>query len=335
MALQIASSESNPDWQQLLAGAFRSGRELLAFLELDPAGIDALSEAASDFPCLVPLPYACRIEAGNPNDPLLLQVLPVALEMQQVAGYVADPLEEIAASPAPGLIHKYLGRVLLVTATTCAVNCRYCFRRHFPYEEHQPRSEELNAALDYIAADASITEVILSGGDPLMLSQRRLSGLVARLDAIPHLQRLRIHSRMPVVLPQRVDDQLCELLANSRLQTVLVHHANHAAELDSGVARANRLLREAGVQLLNQSVLLRGVNDDVAVLAALSERLFEQGVLPYYLHQLDPVQGAAHFQVEDDRALTLHRELQNSLSGYLVPKLVRERPGGLAKEALF
>jgi len=285
------------------------------------------------------------MQKGNPRDPLLRQVLPVAEEDIVSPGYTKDPLGECHALRAPGLLQKYQGRVLLMTTSACAVHCRYCFRRHFPHgnahiespvtpENKRGRGvsgRNFGAALTYIRQDDTIREVILSGGDPLCLSDERLAALAIGFADIPHVQRLRIHTRMPIVLPERVDDALLAWLTETCLQTVMVIHANHPNEIDDQVERALTLLRAAGITLLNQSVLLRGVNDHEDTLAALSERLFAAGVLPYYLHLLDPVSGAAHFAVEQQRAREIMAGLRSRLPGYLVPRLVREVAGARYK----
>ncbi len=282
----------------------------------------------------VPRAYARRMRRGDPEDPLLRQVLPVAEESVPVPGFVADPLEEAAASPVPGLIHKYTGRALIVTTGACAIHCRYCFRRHYPYAEARLTPSRQQHILDWLAARDDIEEVILSGGDPLTLSNARLRELVSALETLPHVRRLRLHTRLPVVLPARVDPGLLTVAGHGRLPWVMVIHANHPAEIDAEVCDACHRLDAAGVRLFNQSVLLAGVNDDAGTLAELSERLFEARVQPYYLHQLDPVAGAAHFRVADDRALSIHARLQARLPGYLVPRLVRERPGAPAKQTI-
>jgi EF-P beta-lysylation protein EpmB len=268
---------------------------------------------------------------GDPLDPLLLQVLPRPAEREQVAGFSADPLEEHAALTSPGLVQKYAGRVLLLATGGCAVNCRYCFRREFPYAESGASQAGIEAAVETIAADATIHEVILSGGDPLLLDDSRLATLVAKLEAIPHIRRLRIHSRLPIVLPSRVTDSLTATLARTRLTCVMVVHANHPAELDSSVAAAIGRLTDARVILLNQAVLLAGVNDSVDVLQALSERLIDLKIIPYYLHLLDRVQGTAEFEVAEEAACILHARLREVLPGYAVPRLAREVPGEPAK----
>jgi EF-P beta-lysylation protein EpmB len=280
----------------------------------------------------VPHAFIARMRRGDARDPLLLQVLAQPLELLSVPGYVADPLEEAAARDVPGLLRKYRGRALLISTGACAVHCRYCFRRHYDYgadmDTDLPR---WSGAVAAIAADESIDEVILSGGDPLSLGNARLGQLLARLAELPRVRRIRVHTRTPIVLPARVDDGLVELLAPLRERLVVVVHANHANEIDAPTAAALQRLHAVANALLNQSVLLAGINDDVASLASLSRRLFDSGCLPYYLHQLDPVAGAAHFAVPDHAALALHRELNAELPGYLVPRLVREVPGAAGK----
>jgi len=314
-------------WQQLLSDSVTTPDELLRRLDLDPAiWLQGATEGHRLFPIRVPEPYLNRIARGNPHDPLLQQVLPLSFETETHAGFVADPLREAGAMQATGLIRKYKSRALLMVTGQCAINCRYCFRRHFPYDEHRLSPEERNRALQTLADAPEINEVIFSGGDPLVANDRLLSGWASALADIPHIRRLRIHTRLPVVIPQRVCDSLIEWLSGTRLQAVVVIHANHPAELDLDTQQALGRLKAAGVTLLNQSVILKGVNDDVSVLAALSERLFECGVLPYYLHAFDPVAGAHHFEVSDDRARHLVRDLLGELPGFLVPRLVREVP---------
>jgi EF-P beta-lysylation protein EpmB len=271
---------------------------------------------------------------GDPTDPLLRQVLPLTAEQLPVEGFGPDPVGDQAATRAPGLVQKYAGRALLLVQGACAIHCRYCFRRHYPYADLGASGPRFQGALETITADGTLTEVILSGGDPLLLDDAPLEALLRHLDTIPHLRRLRIHSRLPVVLPERVTEALCHLLGTVRLSVVVVIHANHPRELGEATAGALARLRLAGSTLLNQSVLLRGVNDDVDNLAGLSERLFAQGVVPYYLHQVDPVQGAAHFQVPDSEALALVEQLRARLPGYLVPRLVREVAGEPCKRHL-
>lgn len=323
-----------PGWQQLLADAVTDPRELCTLLELDPALVLPAVAAAKDFALRVPRSYVARMRKGDPNDPLLLQVLPVSAETQEVEGFVTDPVGDLDRRAAQGLLHKYRGRALLVTTGACAVHCRYCFRRHFPYGEESALQQGWLPALDHLRADPTISEVILSGGDPWSLSDRRLKQLTDALQALPHIRRLRVHTRYPIVLPERIDAGLLDWLQGLRLQKVVVMHANHASEIDDSVRAACARLSSAGVTLLNQSVLLKGVNDHVDTLAELSEALFETHVLPYYLHVLDKVRGATHFDLPEPRALQLHQELTARLPGYLVPKLVREIAGAPAKTAV-
>ncbi len=323
-----------PTWQTELAQAIRDPAELLALLELSPAQLSAGAAAAQQFPLLVTRSYAARMGKGNPQDPLLLQVLPLGKELEDAPGFVADPVGDLRTVNAPGVLHKYQGRALLITTGACAIHCRYCFRRHFPYPQAHAAIGGWRPALDYLRSTPSVSEAILSGGDPLVLSDHKLAGLVEELDGIPHIKRLRIHSRLPIVLPSRVDPALLHWLGQTRLQLVLVIHANHPNELSEDVAWALGQLRDRGVTLLNQAVLLRGINDELSCLVNLSERLFEVGVLPYYLHLLDRVQGAAHFEVDEPTARWLHDQVRSHLPGYLVPRLVREVEGDPAKRPL-
>lgn len=324
--------ESIPCWQKNLAEGFSSATELLSFLNLPISLASSLAE--KQFKTRVPRSFASRMQPGNPADPLLLQVLAADEELEITEGFGSDPLAEETANHLPGLIHKYHGRVLLTVAGACAVNCRYCFRRHFPYQKNNPGRAGWQPVLDYIASDPAIHEVILSGGDPLLATDTVLEPLLKQLAVIPHLQTLRFHTRIPVVLPERVNEQFITLLAENRLQKVIVLHSNHAQELDSNVFRVCKTLRDAGCHLLNQSVLLAGVNDNAHILAELSERLFAGGVLPYYLHMLDKVQGAAHFDISVEHALDIFQTLQSLLPGYLVPRLVREEAGKKNKTLL-
>lgn len=321
----------SPAWRRALADAVTEPRELFELLGLPLDLLPAAERAAGLFGLRVPRGYVARMRPGDPADPLLLQVLPLSAELADPAGWVADPLAEAEASPRPGLLHKYPGRVLLVVTGACAVHCRYCFRRHFPYGDASPGWTGWAETLRYVEEDRRIREVILSGGDPLSASDERLADLVARIEAIPHVSRLRIHTRNPVVLPERVDGALLGWLGATRLATVVVAHANHAREIDGSVRAAFGLLRDAGATLLNQSVLLAGVNDSTEALGDLSEALYEAGALPYYLHLLDRVRGAAHFDVPEERGRHLVGELAARLPGFLVPRLVREVPGAPAK----
>jgi len=320
-------------WQRELSLAITQPDALIAALGLDPALLDGARAANESFALRVTPGYLSRMRRGDARDPLLRQVLPLRDETEERGGYVADPLEERAYTRAPNLLQKYAGRALLITTQACAIHCRYCFRREFPYTEQQEEAGDprFSAALAAIAADASLEEVIFSGGDPLSLSDARLKNLTDALQSIPHVRRLRVHTRQPVVLPSRVDDGLIAWLATIRLPTVFVLHINHANEIDGEVRAACARLRAAGVTLLNQSVLLRGVNDQVDVLADLSRALFDTGVTPYYLHLPDRVRGTAHFDVPESEARELVAALTARLSGYLVPRLVREVPGAASK----
>jgi EF-P beta-lysylation protein EpmB len=314
-------------WQRELACAIRDVVELCRLLDLPPDFARRAAAAAGQFQLFVPRPYLARIKRGDPNDPLLRQVLPLAAELTVVEGFTSDPVGDLAATSAPGLLQKYHGRALMVTTGACAVHCRYCFRRHYPYEASPHSWDDWQPAIEQIEADANIREVILSGGDPLTLVDPLLARLARRLSTIDHLHRLRIHSRLPIMIPARVNAELLEWLTGTRLTPIMVIHANHSAEIDESVEAALAHLVEAGVPLLNQSVLLRGVNDDADVLAELSERLIDLRVMPYYLHQLDRVSGAAHFEVPIERGLQIMAELRKRLPGYAVPRYVREIAG--------
>ena len=333
MIPRILPAEHRPAWQEQLACAVRSVDELLEMLNIEcPASITPLLQ--HDFPLRVPRSFVRRMVRGDCRDPLLLQVLPLAEETHKAVGFSSDPLEELGAMPSPGLLHKYPGRALLTLTGACAVHCRYCFRRHFPYADANPGSSHWQAAIDYLARSTDIGELILSGGDPLTLTDARLYSLTERLKDIQHVRTLRIHTRLPVVLPSRVDAGLIAWLRSQPLRVIMVIHCNHSNEIDDSVITALDKLRIAGVTLLNQSVLLRNINDDVETLAQLSHRLFDAGVLPYYLHQLDRVQGAAHFEVDIKHARELESGLRATLPGYLVPRLVQEVPGEPGKTPL-
>ncbi len=324
-ALQASS------WQEELRQAFRHPRELLHFLNIEPESLESTLLPNSTFPMRVPRSYAQRMEKGNPRDPLLRQVLPVATEKIGAAGFVNDPVADLSHNPVPGLLHKYRGRALLITTGACAVNCRFCFRRHFPYADHSTMGDNWGKLAEYLTVSEDIEEVILSGGDPLMLSDDQLARLIGRLSLFSHLQRVRLHTRVPVVLPERITQDLLRTLSNTRLQTIMVLHANHARELLPSPVNRFRELGQNGIVLLNQSVLLRGVNDSTDALCTLSDALLSLSVLPYYLHLLDRVDGAAHFEVPESKALTIHREMTARMPGYLVPKLVRENTGWPSK----
>jgi EF-P beta-lysylation protein EpmB len=294
-----------------------------------------LPDNDAGFALRVPRGFVARMRRGDVGDPLLRQVLPLEAELAEAVGFISDPLEEHAARRAPQLLQKYAGRALLITTEACAVHCRYCFRREYPYSEAaQGGGARWSEALAAVAADAGLEEIILSGGDPLSLSDTRLAQLTDALARIPHLKRLRVHTRQPVVLPSRVDAGLLAWVRGIRLPLAVVLHVNHPNEIDDEVRAACAALKAAGATLLNQAVLLRGVNDDVGVLHALSGALFDAGVLPYYLHVPDRVRGTAHFEVSEAEAMRLHEALMRRLSGYLVPRLVREIPGAPSKVPL-
>lgn len=318
-------------WQQLWRDAIRDPAELLALLGLPGLAPRVSAAASAQFPMRVPRGFAARMRHGDPDDPLLRQVLPLDDEERRVPGFGLDAVGDLASRGGAGILHKYEGRALLVATGSCAIHCRYCFRRHFPYGEQTAAAGQWRESLDYLAADASISEVLLSGGDPLSLATPKLAEFTDALARLPHVRRLRLHTRLPVVLPERVDAELLAWLAGLRQQVVVVVHANHGNEIDPAVAGALAALRGAGATVLNQAVLLRGVNDSVAALSDLSERLFEAGVLPYYLHQLDRVAGSAHFEVPENESRRLHAGLAALLPGYLVPRLVREVAGAPAK----
>lgn len=303
-------------------------------LELSHKDVGA-NFSAQDFRLRVPRPFIARMRKGDPQDPLLRQVLPVKQELQFMPGFVAQPLEESRFSPVPGLLHKYHGRVLWLFTGACAVNCRYCFRRHFSYEENVVGTNKWPAIIDYISKDKTIEEVILSGGDPLLANDEMLSQCLERIAEIPHVKTLRIHTRLPVVIPARITEKLVKNLTNKPFKAILVVHCNHPDECDSQVQRVMQQCRQGGIIVFNQAVLLAGVNDHQQVQIQLSKRLFECDVLPYYLHLLDPVAGAAHFDVSETKAKVIMKALRKQLPGYLVPKLVREVPGDSGKTAIF
>lgn len=313
----------------------RDPKTLLEQLDLPATLLPQAQQAAQTFGLKVPNPYLNRIRKGDIDDPLLRQVLPLGEEMEITPGYSSDPLEEGSSNKDRGLIHKYHGRVLLIVAPNCAVNCRYCFRRHFPYENNNPNRDQWLTLFESIRADNTIKEVIFSGGDPLASPDRQLQWMVNELATIPHLRRLRVHTRLPVVIPQRITAETLAWLSHPRLQSVVVLHINHPQEIDDDVAHAIAKLRDAGITLLNQSVLLRGINDNIDTQVQLSETLFSHGVLPYYLHMLDRVQGTAHFSVDELAARQLHKSMQAHLPGFLVPRLAREEPGAENKTLLL
>jgi EF-P beta-lysylation protein EpmB len=322
-------------WQSELADSFTEPLDLLRFLDIDSNLFPFIKEASLGFPLRVPRHYASLMNRQDCHDPLLRQVLPLEAELHDVPGFVSDPVGDMNAVSVRGVLHKYNGRVLLIMAGACAVHCRYCFRREFPYGDHILSRQSQADALSYIAGDSSIHEVILSGGDPLLLSDSRLAEFRSALETIPHVRRFRIHSRIPVVLPSRMTSGLLKSLSSEKLKVVLVIHSNHPAELDSCAASGLTALARNNITLLNQSVLLKGVNDNVNTLIELSETLFSLKVLPYYLHLLDRARGTAHFEVPEAVALNLYDGLRNNLPGYLVPRLVREVEGEGSKRLVL
>lgn len=320
-----------PNWQTELSQSFTSVDELLAELEIDGTQLSTCQQAAKQFPLRVPRAFVQRMEKGNSNDPLLAQVLPIKAEMQLDPAYSTDPLDESSHNPIAGIVHKYRNRLLLIVSPACAINCRYCFRRHFPYQENRQSRAQWLQALTYIRSNTDINEVIFSGGDPLAANDQFLGWLTEQITAILHIKRLRIHTRLPVVIPSRINESFLRWATGSRLKPIVVLHINHSNEIDGDVAQAVARLHDAGIKVLNQTVLLKGINDSTDTLNALSERLFDCGITPYYLHLLDPVQGASHFDIDESRAREIYRELQTILPGFLLPRLVREVPGKSSK----
>ena len=323
------------NWQQQLAEAFSNIEDLCHYLHLSLNDLPVSVAAAESFPLRVPLSFASCMQKDNPHDPLLRQVLPIKEELFAYPGFSNDPVGDLPAAIQTGVLHKYHGRVLFINTGSCAINCRYCFRRNFPYSELQLGKQKETAGSQYIQESPDIAEVILSGGDPLLLSDVRLAKLFGQLNAIPHLKRIRIHTRLPIVLPARITDELMNTLAQSTKQIVIVVHCNHANELNSRVIAACKPLRNSGITLFNQSVLLKGVNDNVASLCELSEQLFSHDIIPYYLHLLDKATGTGHFEVSETAAVALIKQVQATLPGYLVPKLVKEQAGAMSKQYLL
>jgi EF-P beta-lysylation protein EpmB len=320
------SDNLHTSWQKELANVITDPQKLLEAVNIDPKKYLNHFKARQLFPVRVPRPFIARMKKGDINDPLLKQVMPLSQEFVITDGFSTDPLEE-HSTVAEGLLHKYKHRVLMIVKSGCAINCRYCFRRHFPYEDNSPNKKRWQQALDYIQQHNEINEVIFSGGDPLMASDEHLTWLVKQLEKIPHISRLRIHTRLAIVIPNRVTKSLVTLLTNTRLKPAIVFHINHQNEIDENVIRALEPLRAARIPLFNQSVLLKDINDDVEVLCQLSEALFDNGIMPYYLHLFDKVQGVAHFDIEEQRAQTIVKEMMAKLPGFLMPKVVREIAG--------
>ena len=323
------------DWKTELSHCVNSIDELLNQLGLKAEDLNATEQAATEFSIKVPQSFVQLMEYGNPNDPLLKQVLPITSELQVDNNFSTDPVDESSFNPVPGIVHKYRNRVLMIISPNCAINCRYCFRRHFPYDENRQSKQQWLKALDYLKTKPEINEVIFSGGDPLAANDHFLRWLTAEIESIKHIKRLRIHTRLPVVIPSRVDDQLLSWLGNTKLKSTLVLHINHANEIDVSLRQGVDRLKKSGITVLNQSVLLKGINDNSDQLISLSEKLFDAGIMPYYLHILDPVQGASHFDVSMDRAVEIFRQIQTELPGFLVPKLVQERAGERSKSLIL
>ncbi|MFT6507487.1 MAG: EF-P beta-lysylation protein EpmB [Colwellia sp.] len=320
------SNQLHTSWQKELANVITDPKTLLELVDISPEMYQHHFAARKLFPVRVPRPLISRIKKGDINDPILKQVMPLDLEFSITEGYNEDPLEE-HDTVAPGLLHKYKHRVLMMVKTGCAINCRYCFRRHFPYADNSPNKARWQQALTYIEQHNEINEVIFSGGDPLMASDEHLQWLITEIEKIPHINRLRIHTRLPIVIPQRITPALVNTLRTTRLKPVIVFHVNHANEIDNDVAEALEPLISARIPLFNQSVLLKGINNDAKILAQLSERLFDIGIQPYYLHLFDKVQGVAHFDLTETEAKEITLQLMAILPGYLMPKLVREIAG--------
>ncbi len=327
MCILTQNNESTPQhWREILKETITNPEKLLQELQLPIEKFAQDIVARRLFPLRVSRSFVTKMEKGNPKDPLFLQVWTSSDELLFAEGFTKDPLDE-QNQPIPNILHKYANRLILMVKNGCAINCRYCFRRHFPYVENPGNKSHWKKALDYIASQSQIEEVIFSGGDPLMATDEELTWLIKQLETIPHLKRLRIHSRLPVVIPERITNELYQLFEQSSLQIVFVTHINHGNEIDEVFCKAMEKLKKAKVTLLNQSVLLKGVNDNAQTLKILSEQLFTAGILPYYLHLLDKVEGASHFFLNDDRALDIYQELQAISSGFLVPKLAREIAG--------
>ncbi|MGB1334095.1 MAG: EF-P beta-lysylation protein EpmB [Porticoccaceae bacterium] len=337
MSTEPASQPINiySDWKAELSNCISSIDELLNQLGLKAEDLNTTEQAASQFPIKVPQPFVKLMQYGNPQDPLLKQVLPITSELQIDSNFSTDPVSESSFNPVPGIVHKYRNRVLMIISPSCAINCRYCFRRHFPYEDNRQSKQQWLKALDYLKTKPEINEVIYSGGDPLAANDNFLSWLTGEIESIKHIKRLRIHTRLPVVIPSRIDDPLLNWLSNTRLKPTVVLHINHANEIDTALSQGVSRLKQAGILVLNQSVLLKGINDNSHQLICLSEKLFDTGILPYYLHMLDPVQGASHFDVPEAQAVEIFNQIQSELPGFLVPKLVQERAGETSKSLIL
>ena len=323
------------NWQLSLKNLVTDPKELFTILDLPKELLPAAERASTLFDLRVPREFVALMRKGDPKDPLLAQVLPLEQEFEERSGFIEDPLNEAASRPTAGVVHKYKDRVLLILSGACAINCRYCFRRHFPYSDNQISGTAREQALTYIRSNSDIKEVILSGGDPLVASDTRLEQLINDLAAIPHIERLRVHTRLPVVIPSRITDRLLEILGKTRLQTALVLHINHSREISTELERACQQMRQAGVTLLNQAVILRNVNDQAAIQVELSRSLYRIGILPYYLFLFDPVKGASHFDIAESDAKTLAAQMQSELPGYLMPRLAKEIPNRPSKTLIL
>ncbi|NOQ81272.1 MAG: EF-P beta-lysylation protein EpmB [Methylophaga sp.] len=334
MIPQTQAVHTKQAWQIALANVIKDPEELLNQLGLSDKLTSIKGDMVKKFPLRVPQSYINKMRFGDANDPLLRQVFPFIDEAVQAEGFSNDPVGDNLAISSPGILQKYHGRALLVTTGACAIHCRYCFRRHFSYGESNPLANQWQQTLKTLNDDTSLNEIILSGGDPLVLTDKKLASMVHDLEKIPHIKRLRIHTRLPIVLPERIDQYLLNWIENTHLQVIVVVHANHANEVDEDVANALANLKSVGCQLLNQTVLLKGVNNTSESLIALSERLSDVNVMPYYLHLLDPVAGASHFDVPDQVGIDLIEQISKKLPGYLVPRLVREQQGEASKTAI-
>ena len=322
-------------WQEQLMNSVKSSTELLQRLNLSIEPANLSEKAAKKFPVLAPHAFISRMNPGDLNDPLLRQVLNVHHEDLIASGYSSDPLDESDSNPVAGLVRKYRNRALLIVTGKCAINCRYCFRREFPYQENNPSRKEWGLALDYLSQHIEIDEVILSGGDPLAVSDKHLNWLIDAISAIPSIKRLRLHTRLPIVIPDRITSDLLSILEDCRLTTTVVVHSNHANEIDDQVKVGLKKLKTKADFLLNQSVLLKGINDSLNAQISLHNACTEAGVLPYYLHFLDRVNGTSHFAVSKQQALELYTQMQSALSGFMLPKLVIEVPGSQSKQFLY
>jgi len=317
-------------WQQDLADGFSNIEEICHYLNISQLAKELIT-TPSTFPLRVPREFVDRMEKGNLNDPLLKQILPIKDELRTASDFINDPVGDLDSMTETGVIHKYHGRVLLITTGSCAINCRYCFRRNFPYNNFQLSTKKYSNAIRYIQNQQDISEVILSGGDPLLLNDQKIIELIQQIESIPHIKRIRIHSRLPIVLPSRITTDFCNKLSLIKKDLILVVHSNHSNELNTQVKRACKKLKKANITLLNQAVLLKGINDNVEQLHALHEKLFSFNIMPYYLHLLDKAAGTVHFEVSEEIAIGLMNQLKKVLPGYLVPKLVREQAGASNK----